>query len=163
MSQQARRQVPASKVRRELLPQQSPALLKALHLLTRDGRLNADTLRKLKQVNHLVGLLSPALDDVFARFGQPVIADVGSGNAYLGFVLYELFLKEGKGRAHRRRVWKPQLSDQATARAKELGFSRMKFETAEISAAVFPERVHLVAALHACNDAQQPMTPSSSR
>ena len=62
--QPERRAVPAKNVRRELLPNQSTELLKSLHLLTRDGRLNADTLRKLKQVNHLVGLLTPALDDV---------------------------------------------------------------------------------------------------
>ena len=65
-----RRQVKAAEVRRELLPEQSPELLRELHLLTRDGDLNADALRKLKQVNHLVGLLRPAVEDVFARFGR---------------------------------------------------------------------------------------------
>ena len=69
-------------------------LLKTLHLLTREGQLNADALRKLKQVNHLVGLLQPALEDVWARHPAPVVVDVGSGNAYLGFILYELFFKE---------------------------------------------------------------------
>jgi len=73
-----RRKVEARKVRRELLPDQSPALLQALHLLTRDGHLNADALRKLKQVNHLVGLLTPALDDAFDRFEQPAVVDVDS-------------------------------------------------------------------------------------
>ena len=89
-----RRQVKAAEVRRELLPEQSTALLRELHLLTREGNLNADALRKLKQVNHLVGLLRPALDDVFGRFGRPLVVDAGSGNAYLGFVLYELFFNE---------------------------------------------------------------------
>jgi len=60
------------------LPEQSPALLKELHLLTRDGRLNADSLRKLKQVNHLVGLLQPALEDVLSRFGAPVVVDMAA-------------------------------------------------------------------------------------
>ena len=45
-----RRQVKGSKVRRELLPDQSPALLRELHLLTREGNLNADSLRKLKRL-----------------------------------------------------------------------------------------------------------------
>ena len=147
----ARRQVPASKVRRELLPEQSPALLKELHLLTRDGRLNADALRKLKQVNHLVGLLTPALDDVLSRFGAPVIVDVGSGNAYLGFVLYELFMKE-KGELLSVES-RPDLSAKAAQRAKGLGFTRMKFETGAISAAAYPERIHLLTALHACDTA----------
>src|SRR2546430_1254516 len=41
-------------------------LLQDLHLLTRDGQLNADARRKLKQIRHLVGLLEPALDDALA-------------------------------------------------------------------------------------------------
>src|SRR5689334_18539167 len=94
-----RRQVKGEEaVRRELLPGTSTALLKELHLLTRAGDLNADSLRKLKQVNHLANLLAPALDDVLGRFGDPVVVDCGAGKSYLGFVLYELFLKDaGKG------------------------------------------------------------------
>ena len=50
----------------ELLPGQSPALLQELHLLTRSGELNADARRKLKQINHLYGMirqrLAPLLD-----------------------------------------------------------------------------------------------------
>jgi hypothetical protein len=37
----------------ELRPGQSIALLKALHILTREGKLNQDSRRKLKQVYHL--------------------------------------------------------------------------------------------------------------
>ena len=55
-----RRQVEGEAVRRELLPGTSTELLKELHLLTRAVDLNADSLRKLKQVNHLAGLLAPA-------------------------------------------------------------------------------------------------------
>src|SRR6266508_4519309 len=93
-----RRQVKAPEVRRELVAGQSEALLKELHLLTRDGDLNADSLRKLKQVNHLVRLLAPAVEDVLARFGDPALVDCGAGMAYLGFILYELFVgPAGKG------------------------------------------------------------------
>jgi hypothetical protein len=37
----------------EIRPGQSIELLKELHILTRDGRLNQDSRRKLKQVYHL--------------------------------------------------------------------------------------------------------------
>jgi hypothetical protein len=93
-----RRQVKALDVPLELAPGQSAALLKELHLLTREGDLNADSLRKLKQVNHLVRLLAPAVEDVLARFGDPVLIDCGAGKGYLGFILHELFLgPAGKG------------------------------------------------------------------
>jgi hypothetical protein len=138
---------------RELAPGQSPELLKALHILTREGQLNADSLRKLKQVNHLARLLAPALDDVLARFGEPVVVDCGAGKSYLGFVLYDLFLKAaGKGTLHAIEA-RGELTEKARALATRLGFTRMSFEQAEIGAAQPPPRVHLVTALHACDTA----------
>lgn len=149
----ARRQVQGKAVRKELLPNQSPALLRELHLLTREGNLNADALRKLKQVNHFVGLLQPALDDVFSRFADPVVVDAGSGNAYLGFVLYELFFKDaGKGTLHCIES-RPELVAKSRERAAKLGFDRLVFHEGTIEKAEWPERVHLVVALHACDTA----------
>ena len=148
-----RRQVKGEAVRRELLPGTSPALLKELHLLTRAGDLNADSLRKLKQVNHLAGLLAPALDDVLARFGDPVVVDCGAGKSYLGFILYELFLRgAGKGRLLAVES-RPDLARGGAERAARLGFERLSFVEAPIDAAPLPERVHLVTALHACDTA----------
>jgi hypothetical protein len=148
-----RRQLKAAEVRRELLPEQSTALLRELHLLTRDGNVNADALRKLKQVNHLVGLLRPALDDVFGRFGRPLVVDAGSGNAYLGFVLYELFFKgEEKGELVSIEA-RAELTARSEERARRLGFERMRFVTAPLESAPWPERFHLLTALHACDTA----------
>jgi hypothetical protein len=148
-----RRQVKAAEVRRELLPEQSPELLRELHLLTRDGDLNADALRKLKQVNHLVGLLRPALDDVLGRFGRPLVVDAGSGNAYLGFILYELFFKgEEKGELLSIEA-RADLTSRSEERARRLGFGRMRFVTAPLASAPWPERFHLLTALHACDTA----------
>jgi len=138
-------------VRKELLPDQSIALLQALHLVTRDGQLNADARRKLKQVNHLVGLLQPALDASFARSETPVLVDVGSGNAYLSFVLYELFFQtRGEVVAVEQR---PELVARAQERAAALGFSRLKFVVGDIAGAVYPPRIDILCALHACDTA----------
>lgn len=148
-----RRQVKGDAVRRELLPGTSPELLKELHLLTRAGDLNADSLRKLKQVNHLVGLLSPALDDVLARFGDPVIADCGAGKSALGFVLYELFLAAaGKGTLLALES-REDLARAGADRARKLGFDRLRFVPGPIALAEVPARLHLVTALHACDTA----------
>ena len=45
-------------------PGQSIELLKALHILTRDGKLNQDSRRKLKQVYHLYQFIEPILQDL---------------------------------------------------------------------------------------------------
>ncbi len=136
-----------------MLPNQSPELLRELHLLTRGGDLNADALRKLKQVNHFVSLLRPALDDVWTRYASPVVVDSAGGNAYLGFILYELFFKTSE----KGQLISIDARDELTLRAKErairLGFSRMQFQTAKIAEAVLPERIHLLLALHACDTA----------
>jgi hypothetical protein len=46
-------------------------MLRDPHLLTRDGQVNPDARRKLKQTRHLVGPLRPALDDAMARKAEP--------------------------------------------------------------------------------------------
>ena len=148
-----RRQVKGEAVRRELLPGTSPGLLKELHLLTRAGDLNADSLRKLKQVNHLVGLLAPALDDALKRFGEPAVADCGAGKSYLGFVLYELFLgPAGKGTLFALES-RSELARAGADLARRLGFDRLRFVEGPIDSAAVPDRLHVVTALHACDTA----------
>src|ERR1700749_3127609 len=72
--------------------EKSRPLLQALHILTRDGSLNADSRRKLNQVLHLTQLLRPALEKLLAEQEAPTVADVGAGKSYLGFLLYDLVL-----------------------------------------------------------------------
>src|SRR5512136_920794 len=148
-----RRKVDRGEVARELLPGTSTALLKELHLLTRDGDLNADSLRKLKQVNHLVRLLAPALEDVLGRFGDPVIVDCGAGKGYLGFILHEAAVgPAGKGTILGIES-RPDLVRACVERAARLGYDRMRFLEADVASAPVPRRVNLVTALHACDTA----------
>jgi Methyltransferase domain len=150
----SRRQARGEAVRRELLPGQSPELLRELHLVSRDGALHADSLRKLKQVNHLVRLLEPALLDVRERHPNGVLVDAGAGNAYLAFVLYELFLRETGARDTLYCVEpREDLRRRAEERARKLGFDRMRFVQAHLERAELPDRIHLLMALHACDTA----------
>lgn len=148
-----RQQFKGAAARRELMPGESTELLKELHILTKTGDLNADSNRKLKQVNHLVGLLMPAVEDVLARFGTATLVDCGAGKSYLAFILYEVFLKSKEKGEILSIESRPELTTAATERARRLGFDRLSFQTAAIDAAVVPERVHLVTALHACDTA----------
>jgi len=98
-------------------------------------------------------LLTPALEDVWARYAAPRVVDAGSGNAYLGFILYELFLK-GSDKGELLSIeGREELTARARERATRLGFSRMAFETATLEGAKYPERIHLLTALHACDTA----------
>jgi hypothetical protein len=128
-------------------------LLKELHLLTRDGQLNADARRKLKQIRHLVGLLRPALDDILARHPAPTVVDCGAGKSSLGFLLYEMVL----GPANRGNLIaiesRAELVEAAAMRAARYGQDRFRFVGTDIADAELPERLHLVTALHACDTA----------
>lgn len=131
----------------------SIALLKDLHLLTREGQLNADARRKLKQIRHLVGLLRPAMDDAMARTPEPLVVDCGAGKSYLGAVLYELVLKPaGRGSLVAIEA-RPELSEQAAARAARFGQDRFRVATGAIAHAAMPARPNVVTALHACDTA----------
>ena len=128
-------------------------LLKDLHLLTRDGQLNADARRKLKQIRHLVSLLRPALDDAMARAAEPLVVDCGAGKSYLGALLYELVI----GPADRGVVFaiesRAELSEQAAARAARFGHDRFRVRAGTIAATELPTRPNIVTALHACDTA----------
>jgi hypothetical protein len=135
-------------------PERSVALLKALHILTREGALNADSRRKLKQVLHLTQILRPALETLLKDSRAPLLADLGAGKSYLGFVLYDLIL----GPAGRGRVvgveTRADLTAASRVLAMESGFERMEFVASRIGEAVLPGgRVDMVTALHACDTA----------
>lgn len=136
-----------------LWPGEGVALLKALHILTRDGRLNQDSRRKLKQVRHLAQLIAPMLERLLAAPGDPVIADLGAGKAYLGLLLYDLHLR-GAGRGTLVAVEaRAPLAETVRRLAREQGFDRVRVDAAPIEAAEPPEGLGLVTALHACDTA----------
>jgi len=131
----------------------SVELLKDLHLLTRDGQLNADARRKLKQIRHLVGLLRPALDDAMARAPEPLVVDCGAGKSYLGALLYELVLGPAGRGALVAIEARPELSEQAAARAARFGQARFSVATGAIADITLPRRPNVITALHACDTA----------
>ncbi len=141
----------------ELRPGQSIELLKELHILTRDGRLNQDTRRKLKQVNHLLQFIEPLLQDALDARGDVTVVDHGAGKSYLGFMLYDLFFQP------RDVGWvygvetRADLVERSRELAARLGFERMAFVAASVQEAMasteLPERIDVVTALHACDTA----------
>ncbi|HEY8047689.1 MAG TPA: SAM-dependent methyltransferase [Ramlibacter sp.] len=141
----------------DLRPGQSVELLKELHIVTRDGRINQDSRRKLKQVDHLVQFIRKVLDEVPDRADGPTLADHGAGKSYLGFVLYDLYFKP-LGRGHIYGIeTRAELVDSSRALATRLGFDRMTFlnvsaaQASELEA--LPDSIDVVTALHACDTA----------
>jgi hypothetical protein len=141
----------------DLRPGQSAELLKELHILTRDGRMNQDSRRKLKQVYHLYQFIEKLLLELPEAAGGPTLADHGAGKSYLGFILYDLYFKQRSGGHIYGIETRPELVEKARALAARLGFDRMSFlnlSAAQASdVATLPTRIDVVTALHACDTA----------
>jgi len=140
-----------------LRPGQSIELLKELHILTRDGKLNQDSRRKLKQVYHLCHFIEPLLDDVLGRQETLTLADHGAGKSYLGFILYDLYLKSRAGSHIYGIETRDELVEKSRELAARLGFPRMSFLNVTVADSIrsdqLPATIDIVTALHACNTA----------
>lgn len=142
----------------EIKAQQSVELLKALHILTRDGKINQDSRRKLKQVYHLYQFIEPLMLNVLEQQKQLTLVDHGAGKSYLGFILYDLLLKEYE-QAHVYGIeFREQLVKSSEALAEKLGFSEgMSFKAMRVEEAMtstdIPAKVDITTALHACDTA----------
>ena len=142
----------------EIRPGQSIELLKELHILTRDGRMNQDSRRKLKQVYHLVQFIEPLLQKIVQDSGSAQVADMGAGKSYLGFILYDLFFKSRTDASHIYGIEaRGDLVNKSTALAQKLQFPGMTFLNTPVidamTSAQLPQTFDLVTALHACDTA----------
>ncbi|MDP3700178.1 MAG: SAM-dependent methyltransferase [Hylemonella sp.] len=148
----------------EIRPGQSIELLKELHILTREGKLNQDSRRKLKQVYHLFHFIEALLQDLQAqRSGSAsaergiTLADHGAGKSYLGFIIYDLYFKQ-RPHGHVYGIEsRPELVQKSRELAERLGFERMSFLNLSVADSMqsgeLPERIDIVTALHACDTA----------
>lgn len=148
---------PAHPLADALRPGQSVELLKELHILTREGRLNQDSRRKLKQVYHLVQFIETLLKELPEGGAGATLADHGAGKSYLGFILYDLFFRAlGSGHIYGIET-RAELVETSRALAARLGFARMSFLPLSVAQATtdatLPERIDVVTALHACDTA----------
>lgn len=141
----------------EIKPNQSVPLLQALHILTRDGKLNQDSRRKLKQVYHLVNFIEPLLKDVLSKQDKPLLVDHGAGKSYLGFILYDLLLKQLPQGQVVGIETRADLVEKSQQLALDCGFERMDFKHLSVAESMdspsIPNQVDIVTALHACNTA----------
>jgi hypothetical protein len=153
----ATKPVDANPLAAEVRPGQSIELLKELHILTREGKLNQDSRRKLKQVYHLYQFIEKLLQEL-PEAGQGVtLADHGAGKSYLGFIIYDLFFKN-LARGHIYGVeTRAELVQKSRELAHKLGFERMSFLNLSVSdstdSQAMPSQIDVVTALHACDTA----------
>ena len=142
----------------EIKPGQSIDLLKELHILTRDGKMNQDSRRKLKQVYHLYQFIEPLLQEIQRDHADIQLVDHGAGKSYLGFILYDLFFKSLQGASRITGIeTREELVVHSRGLAARLGFGGMSFLNLSVAESIasdkLPAKVDVVTALHACDTA----------
>ncbi len=141
----------------EIREGQSIELLKELHILTREGKLNQDSRRKLKQVYHLYQFIEKLLLELAVDCHQATLADHGAGKSYLGFIIYDLFFKSKAGGHIYGIETRAELVQKSQDLSAKLGFERMSFLNLSVAAATtaseLPPQIDIVTALHACDTA----------
>lgn len=141
----------------EIRPGQSLELLKELHILTRDGKLNQDSRRKLKQVYHLFNFIEPLLKELDQENRPYTLVDHGAGKSYLGFILYDLFVKNSNNGKVIGIETREELIKKSTELAHKLRFDRMSFQHLSVEDSItsnlLPDTTEVVTALHACDTA----------
>jgi len=142
----------------EVKSDQSVELLKELHILTRDGKMNQDSRRKLKQIYHLYQFIEPLLQEIQQDHPDIKLVDHGAGKSYLGFILYDLFFKSRHDASH---IYGIESRDELVSKSQQLAarlnFSRMSFLNLTVAESIdtdkLPSQIDIVTALHACNTA----------
>ena len=129
---------------------QAAALLREIGILTADGKLKNDMIRKYNQIDHYVELVAPMFtqDDS----DEIVLLDCACGKSYLSFVM-NYYLHEV---LHRRcRVIGVDINEhviaESRAMAKRLGYHNMVFQCADLRTWQPPKNVTAVISLHACD------------
>jgi len=128
--------------------------LKAVGIMTSDGRIKADMQRKFKQINEFLRLVDET-DSFEALSRQPIhIVDFGCGNAYLTFAIYYYLHDILKLDAYVTGVdIKADLIERHQEKVKSLGWGQLNFQVGKIED-YKPETIpNVVLALHACDTA----------
>lgn len=137
-----------------LTDENAAPFLKAVGIMTQDGRIKADMQRKYRQINEFLRLVDETAS-FYAKSGQPFhVIDFGCGNAYLTFAIYFYLHEILKLDAHVTGVdVNDDLIDRHKQKVASLGWEHISFQTGYIADYNTDTHPDMVIALHACDTA----------
>lgn len=128
-------------------------LLKAIDIMTKDGKIKNDKIRKYNQIDHYVELLDSLFDN-FKNKGVITILDCGCGKSYLSFVLNYYLTEVKKIKCNFIGIdYSEQVIETSKSIAQELGYRNMEFYAMDIKNFVPKKKINIVLSLHACDTA----------
>lgn len=125
-------------------------LLREIGILTENGKLKNDMIRKYNQIDHYVELVAPMFENDNSE--EILLLDCACGKSYLSFVM-NYYLHEVLGR--RCRIIGIDINEhvveESRKMAKRLGYHNMEFLQADLRQYMPPKNVTAVISLHACD------------
>lgn len=129
-------------------------LLRAVGLLTKDGRIKSNMRRKYRQINEFLRLIIETHEIERIQHSPLTIVDCGCGSAHLTFAVYYYLNKiKGMPTLVTGVDLKADLLDQQSRLARELGWEGIKFQKSAIIDFTPETSPDIVLALHACDTA----------
>ena len=129
------------------------ALLKEIGIMTKDGKVKNDKIRKYNQIDHYVELLEGILDKL-PKNNTINILDCGCGKSYLTFVLNYYLTEVKKRKCHFIGLdYSEGVIEASKKMAENLGYRNMEFHAIDINNYVPDKKINVVISLHACDTA----------
>jgi SAM-dependent methyltransferase len=129
------------------------ALLKEIGIMTKDGKVKNDRIRKYNQIDHYVELFAEIIDKI-PRPKKLVILDCGCGKSYLSFVLNYYLTEVKKLNCHFIGLdYKESVIANSEKIAETLGYRNMEFHAVDIQQYKPTTKINVVMSLHACDTA----------
>lgn len=129
------------------------ALLKEIGIMSKEGKIKNDKIRKYNQIDHYVELMEGILDKL-PRNETVNILDCGCGKSYLTFVLNYYLTEVKKRKCHFIGLdYSEGVIESSKAMSKNLGYRNMEFHALDINDYVPDKKIHVVISLHACDTA----------
>ncbi|AKA71183.1 class I SAM-dependent methyltransferase [Clostridium scatologenes] len=129
------------------------ALLKEIGIMSSQGKIKNDKIRKYNQIDHYVELF----DEMLAKLPRNKvlnILDCGCGKSYLSFVLNYYLTEVRKIKCHFIGLdYKEGVIETSKKMANNLGYRNMDFYAIDIKDYVPKNKINIVMSLHACDTA----------
>ena len=129
------------------------ALLKEIGIMTKDGKIKNDKIRKYNQIDHYVELFDEMLSKMPKKQNLTIL-DCGCGKSYLSFVLNYYLTEVKKMKCHFVGLdYKDSVIEASKRIAKNLGYRNMEFHAIDIKDYNPENKINIVMSLHACDTA----------
>ncbi len=129
------------------------SLLKEIGIMSKEGKIKNDKIRKYNQIDHYVELMEGILDKL-PKNETINILDCGCGKSYLTFVLNYYLTEVKKRKCHFIGLdYSEGVIEASKKMSKNLGYRNMEFHALDINDYVPDKKIHVVISLHACDTA----------